>query len=267
MNGHACPPIEGLLDLEALPAGHPWRRHLDACPRCRTLAAEYRAFLQAGPVPAGADPASAELDLSAFVHREIVAPASSDPLVAPARPEGREPGFPIRFHAFGRWLRPALLAAAAVLMAVSIQQGIHAFRDSAGQAGRSGVYRGSRSLDGSAPGRASDRSTARSFTALAEALDGGPIRFSWTALSGADAYEVVLYSDDLDEVRSVPAGTSLFLVLELRPVSGARAATSSQEAGATTSAGGTRYAYWRVSGLHAGDRIGESAIQPLPGGP
>jgi hypothetical protein len=75
------------------------------------------------------------------------------------------------------------------------------------------------------------------------------IRFQWNSVPGADRYEVLLYSLDMQEVGRHPAGRQNSIVLDLQeawePVAPARALL------------------WRVVALAGDKEIGSSSLQTL----
>lgn len=172
-----CIEAEQIGDVLEFPDDHPVRRHADTCPRCRSLVASYRSFMDAGPVE-GSDVGRAR---DALDKRIRAAASHWKPAMAPGRS--------FRWQAL---LRPApLLAAGLVVVAAAV------FWTSRGPE--------EGSLRDSAP-------EVQSFALnAAEVLPNGSIHLSWSARTGADQYHVRIYGPDFSEVyRSAStADTSL----------------------------------------------------------
>jgi hypothetical protein len=219
-----CDPAEvgRLLDL---PPTDPRRRHLDECPRCRSLALSYGDFVAPGPVPSGARPSEAASTLSA---------ALSAAMASPLPPALRER----RALRFSRWLqgvltppalKPALAAAAVVIVAGAVVVGYLSRTPSApvlrGQAG----------------------------VALALApLERGPegtIRLRWQPLAGAESYQVRLYSTALVEVARLEPTTETTMLVSRDAV------PDSLPSGSTV--------LCRVAGLRGGNDIALSPVGTL----
>ncbi|UCE01811.1 MAG: CHAT domain-containing protein [Candidatus Latescibacterota bacterium] len=128
-----------------------------------------------------------------------------------------------------RGARPAwMVPAAAALVALLLIYG-----PGEESAVRSGILRGD---------------SATEFAASAQLEPGVPAtRFTWSAVGGADAYDVVLLSVDLEEVARHPAGTETSLQLAFDRVRHDNSGL-----------------LWRVQAYRRGDALRNSRIAPLP---
>jgi hypothetical protein len=173
MNGNnrlsqLCIDVDDIAAVLSLPPDDPVRIHVDACPRCRSLAASYRSFMEAEPVT-GADLEKARSMLDARIRADA---ARWKPAQAPAR-------------AF-RWrslLRPApLLAAAGVLLIAAALFWTTSRPPETGSLRQSGA-------------------TAQAFALHpAQLATDGSLELGWTPMAGADAYQVRLYGPDFSEI-------------------------------------------------------------------
>ena len=176
-----CIEVERIADVEALAPDHPSRRHLEECPRCRSLWLSYQTFMAIEPV-GGARPDAARLALAEFIRRRM---AGTLPAQRPTR-------FTLRSLWAAPW-RPIPLAAAAMIVVVAA---VVLFRG--GGRDEAPVLRGDSGVTAAL--------TLNDPTRLAD----GSIQFSWSAAAEADAYEVRVYGPDLAELARRPAtGTSL----------------------------------------------------------
>lgn len=161
-----CIEAEQIGNVLEFPDDHPVRMHAETCPRCRSLVASYRSFMDAGPVE-GADIGRAR----DMLDKRIRAGASRwKPAMAPGRS-----------FWWQALLRPApLLAGGLVVVAAAV------FWTSRG------------------PEEASLRDSAPETRAFsldpAEILPNGSIHLSWSAMTGADQYHVRIYGPDFSEV-------------------------------------------------------------------
>jgi hypothetical protein len=169
---HACIDVEALGAVVELAADDPVRREAEACPRCAARLQTYREFLSEAEVE-GARKTDARVRLDAFRAARIEAPVLRSAGEAPSR--------------FGSWwrrlgesraLRPALVAAAAVLVAGAVwwqpwQSTAPVLRGGGQDAG---------------------------FAIESVRLAGGALEVAWSAFVGADAYEVRLFAMDLTDV-------------------------------------------------------------------
>lgn len=168
-----CIDSERIAEIVDLATDHPLRRHVEDCPRCRNLLRSYQQFLRAEPV-AGfrADAGRRRLDAlisSKVAGRQSVGPRWSMSVAGVLRGLAR----PASLVAVG---------AAVVLVAVVVWQS-------------------------SGPETPRLRSESASQTAALHAADlrpDGSIHLSWTAVSGADAYQVRIYGPGLTEIYRHP---------------------------------------------------------------
>ena len=171
-----CIDTERIAAVIELPQDHPERLHADTCPRCRSLADSYRSFIATETVQgSGLGEARGALD-------------------AHIRSEGARwmPGAPVptRTWSWRALLRPAPLMAAAAVALVATWW----FTQDPEQS----ITRGN------AP-------PSQSFVLhTPESRPDGAVALSWSAVNGADRYEVRVYGPDLHEVyRSEATTTSL----------------------------------------------------------
>jgi hypothetical protein len=185
-----CFSADELADILEMPEGDARREHLGTCPRCRAVLAEYRAFL-AGEAEAGDDQyAEADGRLRAALQREIFGDAHA-PAGAEPRPRGRF------FQLLT--LRPALTLAALLLAILAVDTF------------RRGTDRGGVVLRQSEGG-----SAAESLEALPTELAGdGGVLFHWSGTVVADAFEIQIFDQQLEELGRFPASGDSLLVLPL----------------------------------------------------
>jgi hypothetical protein len=149
-----------------LPIDDPVRRHAETCPRCRSLLASYLSFIATEP----ADGPGLER-----VRRLLDARIRADA----ARWKPRQSS--VRVFWWQTWLRPMPLLAAGLLVVVAAafwstrQPEQSSLRDSAPQ--------------------------SRTFVlSPAQVAADGNIHLGWSAMSGADRYQVRLYGPDFSEI-------------------------------------------------------------------
>ncbi len=245
MTTSTCVRVEELGDLLELPADDPRRRHVEGCPRCRTLLASYARFLTPGTPPAGARLEQAEVRLTQVLrgalHGSSAAPAGppASPDRAPARAQGR-PGFweQLRELANAPALRPAW-AAVAILVVASVA---FSLLDIRGPGRREPVLRG-----GAPPART--QAVAKPGLLPVAPASGGALRLGWTRVPGAEDYEVRLYSADLAQLAAL--GPTADTTLVLRP----QALPARPRPGETV--------LWRVYARRGGDEIAYSPVGML----
>jgi hypothetical protein len=173
-----CIPIEELARVRDLPAGSPEREHADRCPRCRAALlalAEFERADESLPEEAGAARAHARLDavIESLVTPE---PATAAPATAPPRREG--PGW------LARLLAPPAMRWAAGVAALAIVA--------------AGAW-----YSGRGPADRLERGEGRAAGAVSVRASGDDWMLAWTAVEGADAYDVVFLSVDLRELSRV----------------------------------------------------------------
>ena len=214
-----CPELHELLVPEDRrdPAG---RRHVDDCPRCRNRLALYASFVEPGDVPAGADPDDADRRLAGVIDRVRHEEQGGSRMPAPDRP-GRSRRAPFILG----W-RPAWALASVLLLGSVVL-----IRPWEMRPPDTGALRGN--------GAAALALDAPSFGASA-------VRLSWSAVPGADAYEVRVLGPDLAE-------------LSRREVSGTSVEVPLAELGAPSGS----VLGWKVTALRAGERLATSSTGTL----
>lgn len=230
MNETPCIRPDDLDDVLALAEHDPRRRHLETCPRCRSLVDAYALYgAEDAPREVGATQlADADRRLSQALAREIGATAPSR---VPA--ERRSDSWLERL--FQPALRPAwgLAAVALVLVTVSL------WPRTAGREGEITLRQ--------------DGGSSTEFAIEHARGDGERIRVAWSAQPGADAYRLRFYSADLVEVSRLEAGP-------VREVSLARDSLG------WVPQDPSRPLLVRVFALSGGDEIGASAAVPVERG-
>lgn len=218
MEAH-CIDVERIGEVAELPDHHPDRRHAETCPRCRSLVESYRAFMKAESAEgSGVEKARAVLD--ARIRKE------AERWVPSATRASSMTGSPVREPWWRGFLKPAPMLAGAAVIAIA------AVFVWTSRAPEEGVLR-------------DDGAQAQLFALQETQVDDQSIHLSWTAMAGADAYQVRLYGPDLNEVYRHPdlAGTSVVI---------ARSALSENLADDLTP---SLDLTWRVYALSGGDVI------------
>lgn len=181
-----CIDIERIAEVAELPADDAMRRHVEGCPRCRNLWRSYQKFMSAEPVAGfGIDAARRELD------------ALIDTKVGEKRPTASQRSSSRFPNALRGFLRPVpLLATAAAAVVVAVV-----------------VWQQSRGPEGIL---LRDSSTSQTAAALApaEVRPDGSILLSWTAVPGADAYEIRIYGPSFTEIYRHPNVTETSVVID-----------------------------------------------------
>jgi len=173
--------ISAILDL---PPDDVERRHADTCPRCRGLVDSYRAFLAAEPISdSGLDEARRVLDADIRASAERSIP---------------EAHLSTRSFWWRTLLRPAPVLAAAAVVLVATWWATHGPEQS--------ITRG-------------NGPPSQNFVLhTPESRPDGAVALSWSAVEGADRYEVRIYGADLHEIyRSEAATTSLVVPRDALP--------------------------------------------------
>lgn len=213
-----CPEIEHLAEVLRLPGTNPRRQHVDKCPRCRARAALYQRFLDPGAPLAGANLPDARRRMSATLEREIAGEAGGQRSLFDALRPFLQPVW-----------RPAMGVvgvAAAVLLIVRLT---------------------------GAPGPGDGSSVLRERSATSRAIPVllQPIRqadqaivLHWKSAPDADAYQVILFGDDLREKARYAAAADTFLRLAPERLSALPPSL-----------------FWAVAALRGGDEIGRA--EPL----
>jgi hypothetical protein len=178
-----CVNIDRIAEVLDLSPDDPVRRHVERCPRCSSLLASYRAFIQA-EAPAGADLARAEARLMDFLHERI---GDVEPAPPSAEKTPGDEGFFARLKgAFV--LRPAWVAAALVVVAAAVLWW--------------------RPWVGEPPALRSTADSSQLEMQPPESLSGGAVRLSWQAAEGADQYRIVVYDQNLEVLARLDAGSA-----------------------------------------------------------
>ncbi len=222
-----CPPVEALIDIYELPIGDPGRVHLETCPRCLARLADYHDFMTEGAeVPAGQLEAAMS-DLESALAVEIY--PNVEPFRAAPRPLIARPA-----------VRGALALAALLLIIVALN----------------GLWPRPREADEIRLRTPETESLGAVIELLSpEQLAGGGLALSWSAMPGADDYELLLMAPDLSLLATLSSGGQTHLNLDAERLN-------------AWLAGGQVFA-WRVRALSGGDPIGESPpssfrLAPLP---
>ena len=211
-----CIDVERIADVESAPEGHPLRQHVAQCPRCQSLWLSYQSFMKA--------------DVSGATHVDAARAALADTIrrqagerVAPEPRAVRMAKPPL----WVGWLRPALIASMAAVLTVLA---VSVWRD-----------------------KGSDEPVLRGdedpvWSLQQPQLSDGSIVFGWDAVADAEAYDVQLFDDSLNEVyTSGPvSATTVTVVRGALPGVAARASLT-----------------WRVRALRAGDVISISPPSSL----
>jgi hypothetical protein len=208
-----CIDVEKIGEVIDLPEDHPRRRHAQTCPRCRSLVESYVEFMKAEHVEgSGLEKARGALDARIRQRAERWAPTQTSAL-------SRAPWW-------RGLLKPAPLVAglaaaiAAVIVVTSRGPEQEVLRDDATQ--------------------------SQPFSLNDAHVDAtGAIRLSWTAMAGADGYEVRIYGPDLSEVYRAPSTTETSAVIDRAALPANLPATLDLT--------------WRVYALSGGDEIEVSA--------
>ena len=172
-----CLPMEDLGSLAELSPGDPRLVHVESCVRCRNLVASLRSFR--------ASPTRADERLGAFLAREL----NLD------QPE------PLWRRVFAGSMRPFLWPAAGAAAALCLVLLVASNQDNTAAPEHNVVRDASRQTNA---GLALESPTYR---------EDGAAHLSWRKIPEADAYRVILYSPDLDELArfDAQAGTTLLI--------------------------------------------------------
>lgn len=177
-----CPDPQRLVQLATAGADHPWRSHLQECPRCRAILASRDAFLNEGAGREGSGEthdrteADAQVRLDGFIKEMVV--------------EKHAGGFP-------SWL---MSLAALVLVAIGLWALVPQWE----------AWRGSGSLlPGQEPVRMRGSQQVPAVWAAPRLAipDAGGLDLVWEPFPGADSYVVFVRAADLRELARLDAGT------------------------------------------------------------
>ena len=204
-----CIDVDRIADVESAPEGHPLRQHVAECPRCQSLWLSYQSFMQAD-VSGAPNIDAARKTLADTIRRK----AGSASAPRASRMATRPPWYV--------WLRPGLIAAMAsvlTILAVSIWRG--------GGSDEPVLRGGSENV----------------WSLQSPQLADASIVFEWKAVTDADAYDVQIFDDALNEVYTTGAVTTT-------------TATVPREALPSVASGES--VTWRVVALRGGDAISTS---------
>ena len=206
-----CIDSERIAAVLELPADHPERVHAETCPRCRSLVASYLAFVDAEPA-AGSDLERVRGMLDAHIRAEA---AGWQPAQASARS-----------FSWQRFFRPAPMIAAALVVIAA------------------GAFWMSRQPEQSSVREST--STPQAFTlSPAQVAADGSVHLSWSAMTGADHYQVRIFGPDFAEIYRSANVSETTLIVERSALPANLPATLDLT--------------WRVSALSQGDIIATSA--------
>lgn len=226
MNRQECLAADRIGQAAGLPPDHPWSRHVHECPRCSALLLQYRDFIAAADVPAGAQPEDAARRLS----DTIAALAADDVAPVAASPRPRSASVLERLAAW--WAAPALRPAMALAVIALVAAGWWSLRPRTAQ---EDTLRG-----GSA---AEPMIELRAMAAGDEALVLG-----WSAVPGASTYAVTLLGASLDVRAELPLTADTTTSLE-------RALWPESAPGETL--------YVRIDALHEAQLVAISSLHPI----
>ncbi|MBM3318033.1 MAG: hypothetical protein FJY75_09300 [Candidatus Eisenbacteria bacterium] len=227
---HTCLRNEELSRVAFRAEGDPLRLEAEACARCRSRLAAYHEFLHPSALPAGALPDEADELLAARLAGAI--PGGEQ--VRPFERHGSASGGAARRPWMPRLLPPALTAAALLVMIwVGREAGVFDRRG-----GDEILLRE----------EASGAPATPELDARVVEADAG-LRLSWSAVAGADRYEVDLHGEDFREIERFDAGSELSLALPAGKTAPLRASGE--------------ILLWRVTAYGGGDAIAQSRIRPL----
>jgi hypothetical protein len=222
--------VAEIAEVLASPSDDVRRRHLDECVRCRLLLSRYESFVAAPEHVPLRDLADAEARLATFLERRTGA-IPSPGRAQPARP-AKDPGRLTRWPGGPGW-QPAFALAVVVVLGAG---GLWIATERTHRApGPTRVLRGGAAA-----------STLHVATAMP--LGDGGLSLHWTAVAGADEYELHFYSPELRELGS-PARTA--------------DTTFSLGAGALPGAVGGDTLLVSIAAMHGEALLARSAPQPI----
>ncbi len=204
-----CIDVERIADVESAPEGHPLRQHVADCPRCQSLWLSYQSFMRAD-VGGATNIEAARAALAETIQRK----AESVTTPRASRMATRRPWYV--------WLRPGLVAAMASLLTILAIS----------------VWRGGGSDE---PVLRGDEDAV--WLLQSPRLADGSIVFEWKAVPEADAYDVQIFDDALNEVFTTGAVSTT---------------TASIPRESLPSVASGESVTWRVCALRGGDVISTS---------
>lgn len=182
---HRCPAPDQLGRFAELPEGDGIRAEYDACPRCSSVLAAYRSFLEAG---AGVSlPAGTSRRLDAWRRDHIGPAAGREAPVRAARP-------PRASWSWRPLWQPALAFAGLALIAA-------------------GWFVSPIGPRGDAPGAVRGEVMPEEPAQRSERFTDGGVRFEWTVVPEATRYVVELHSASLTRLASYEAGDATSLIV------------------------------------------------------
>jgi hypothetical protein len=180
-----CLPPEDLARILALPADDPARRHVDGCPRCRTLARRFQDFLAPSPLPPAAGATAAGKELRQRLDAALPGPRM---LIGQRWKPGSGTGGPAR-SLRRRPARPWYAMAAVLVLAVGFLAIRHQLLAPDGlPGGQAPVLRGGQ--------------TQPEAPRLLEDSDG--IKLTWQPHPETDRAVIVVLDGDLGEITRLP---------------------------------------------------------------
>jgi len=188
-----CLPLEELALVAELPASDPRRAHVATCPRCGALVDAYTRFAEPGADADAPHVAAADARLSEFLAKTIgVAPAAAP---APTlRPAPRESWWAALFA-------PAMRPALGFVVAAIVLGGIVVWPRLAEHGPTDTLRGGPRHPD------------APTLLVRSAGLHVDGLHIAWSAVPGADAYEVRVFSDGLAEIARLDANGDTVLTV------------------------------------------------------
>jgi len=193
-----CLQIEDLAEILTLPQDDERRRHLNDCPRCRTLARRYRDFLTPAPLPPEADAVAAS---RALRDRLTIAL----PELAPAlESEDQRVGQPVSagkrrvgWRPDRKLAQPIIAVAAVLICCVGLLTARHQLLEP----------RADRAFDG--PVLRGENLAPATFvvTNISSDMARG-FQLSWGQPADTDATELVLIDANLGEIARIDIGTT-----------------------------------------------------------
>jgi hypothetical protein len=204
-----CIDVDRIADVESSPEGHPLRQHVAECPRCQSLWLSYQSFMKAD-VSGAPDIEAARKALAETIRQKAgVAAAPRASRLA------RRPPWYV-------WLRPGLIAAMASLLTILAVS----------------IWRGG------GPDEPMLRGDDDAVWLLqSPQLSGESIVLEWKPVPDADAYDVQIFDDALNEVYTSGALTTTTTTIP-------RESMPSVAAGESVT--------WRVVALRGGDVVSTS---------
>jgi len=224
-----CIAMEDLATVLDLGAGDPRYDHIQECPRCRALGREFEAFLSGRIEDLGSEGIAAEAQLTAKLkgaldHEFAQALEKKEPRRVP-------PGTLISSGGWSWWFRwrRSLIVAGTGLAALTVF-----------------VIWPNRSADIVLRGEGPETISFPAATVSWIEDIPGRYEFTWNSKEGADAYDVIVYREDLTQIVRLEAGS--------------RNSTSWEP----DASAGHQPLLWRVIGYFEGKAVFRSALHLVP---